>query len=40
VEVAPANPASCRFCDCRDVCRVTTRVTSTVTTDGVGAESS
>jgi CRISPR/Cas system-associated exonuclease Cas4 (RecB family) len=23
VEVAPANPASCRFCDCRDICRVT-----------------
>ncbi len=22
VEVSPANPASCRFCDCRDVCRV------------------
>jgi hypothetical protein len=22
VEVAPANPANCRFCDCRDVCRV------------------
>lgn len=23
VEVAPANPANCRFCDCRDICRVT-----------------
>jgi hypothetical protein len=22
VEVAPANPANCRFCDCRDICRV------------------
>jgi hypothetical protein len=22
VEVAPANPAKCRFCDCRDICRV------------------
>ncbi len=24
VEVAPANPENCRFCDCRDICRVTT----------------
>jgi CRISPR/Cas system-associated exonuclease Cas4 (RecB family) len=24
VEVAPSNPAHCRFCDCRDICRVTT----------------
>jgi ATP-dependent helicase/DNAse subunit B len=42
VEVAPANPASCRFCDCRDVCRVTTRITTRVTTsattDSVGTE--
>jgi ATP-dependent helicase/DNAse subunit B len=22
VEVAPANPAKCRYCDCRDICRV------------------
>jgi hypothetical protein len=22
VEVAPADPADCRFCDCRDICRV------------------
>jgi ATP-dependent helicase/DNAse subunit B len=22
VEVAPAKPANCRFCDCRDICRV------------------
>ena len=27
VEVAPSNPGNCRFCDCRDVCRVTTRIT-------------
>jgi ATP-dependent helicase/DNAse subunit B len=24
VEVAPANPAKCRYCDCRDICRVAT----------------
>jgi ATP-dependent helicase/DNAse subunit B len=22
IEVAPANPAKCRYCDCRDICRV------------------
>jgi ATP-dependent helicase/DNAse subunit B len=26
VEVAPANPANCRFCDCRDICRVSVTV--------------
>jgi ATP-dependent helicase/DNAse subunit B len=40
VEVAPANPAKCRFCDCRDVCRVTTRMTADVTTDRVEVEGS
>jgi ATP-dependent helicase/DNAse subunit B len=37
VEVAPANPAKCRFCDCRDICRVATRVTIEETA-GSGAE--
>jgi len=40
VEVAPANPASCRYCDCRDVCRVTTRTTAALTTDRGAAEGS
>jgi ATP-dependent helicase/DNAse subunit B len=26
VEVDPANPAKCRFCDCRDICRVSVTV--------------
>jgi hypothetical protein len=30
VEVAPANPANCRFCDCRDICRVTAGVAAEV----------
>ena len=28
VEVAPANPAKCRYCDCRDICRVNPAVTA------------
>ncbi len=30
VEVAPANPGNCRFCDCRDICRVKTGVAAAV----------
>jgi ATP-dependent helicase/DNAse subunit B len=40
VEVAPSNPGNCRFCDCRDICRVTTRIpvraTGGAATDLVG----
>jgi ATP-dependent helicase/DNAse subunit B len=33
VEVAPANPANCRFCDCRDVCRVNLAVVTAAVAD-------
>jgi ATP-dependent helicase/DNAse subunit B len=40
VEVAPANPAKCRFCNCRDICRVNPAVVIEAATDAAadGAE--
>lgn len=34
VEVAPSNPVNCRFCDCRDICRVTTARPATLAAGG------
>ena len=33
VEVAPAKPANCRFCDCRDICRVNLAVVTEAVAD-------
>jgi ATP-dependent helicase/DNAse subunit B len=33
VEVAPAKPANCRFCDCRDICRVNLAVVTEALAD-------
>jgi ATP-dependent helicase/DNAse subunit B len=35
VEVAPAKPANCRFCDCRDICRVNLTVVAEAVAEAV-----
>ena len=35
VEVAPAKPANCRFCDCRDICRVNLAVVMEAATEAI-----
>ncbi|HEV3199492.1 MAG TPA: PD-(D/E)XK nuclease family protein [Bryobacteraceae bacterium] len=37
IEVAPADADNCRFCDCRDVCRVETIQTAVVSGSGTSA---
>jgi ATP-dependent helicase/DNAse subunit B len=33
VEVSPANPAKCRYCDCRDICRVNPAAVTEIATE-------